>query len=269
MADDDYVEVEAVVRMRKDVPLAESRKTAGYYRGFTANSSDRGPEHVEIRFTGPSRERDSDAAYEPDVVDTEEQTAPPYERTREDKEAEQLAAAFVLIALIKAAQWAHPHVRHLLTERLFPFFVARREQWQERKLQRATARHSTGGPAGQEETAESQRVTGDALRAYEADMTSAEAREHLAELLIAQHFVREKSRLLANAGTREGAVPREVSRTVRALTPEQVAGALASVLATRPTVLRDLRALLAARSDEQPLQLRSATLSEALRLTDD
>jgi hypothetical protein len=50
MADDEeYDEVEAVVRIPKGERLADSRKTEGWSRGFTPKSTDKGPKHAEIR----------------------------------------------------------------------------------------------------------------------------------------------------------------------------------------------------------------------------
>src|SRR4051812_40950315 len=47
--DEDYIDRDAVVRMPKGERLADSKKTEGWSRGFTPNSPDKGPEHVEIR----------------------------------------------------------------------------------------------------------------------------------------------------------------------------------------------------------------------------
>jgi hypothetical protein len=55
MADEEYVEVDAVVRMPKGERLADSRTTEGWSRGFTPKSSDKGPEHVEIRLKDAAR----------------------------------------------------------------------------------------------------------------------------------------------------------------------------------------------------------------------
>ena len=42
-------------------------------------------------------------------------------------------------------------------------------------------------------------------------MTSADARQHLAEALIAEHFANEKMRLLANARIEDGGLPPELA----------------------------------------------------------
>lgn len=47
--DDEYEEFDAVVRKRKGEDLADSHKTEGWSRGFTKKTSERGPDHVEIR----------------------------------------------------------------------------------------------------------------------------------------------------------------------------------------------------------------------------
>lgn len=260
MADDGYIEVPAVVRMPKGERLADSRKTEGWSRGFTPKSSEKGPEHVEIRLTD---ERGASAAGpEPEVVYIHEYVEP--QKTREEEEAEELLRLLVVIAVVKAAEWAQPHVRRLLTEHVFPFLVEKREQWRERvaRRRRAKGRSSGTGPS-EVRPAEG---AGAALSVYEADMTSDEARRHLVKLLIAEHFVNEKRRLLANARIADD-VPSEVSDAVRALTPKQAAKALESILASKPTVLDEIRWVLAAGGEGSPRQLQGSPLDEVLRLT--
>ncbi|MBX9244310.1 hypothetical protein ICW40_05750 [Actinotalea ferrariae] len=260
MADDEYIEVPAVVRMPKGERLADSRKTEGWSRGFTPKSSDKGPEHVEIRLTGKG-DASADGP-EPEVVYIHEYVEP--QKTREEEEAEELLRLLVVIAVVKAAEWAQPHVRRLLTEHVLPFLVEKRKQWRERVARRRAAKgRSSGTGPGAVRPAEGTRA---ALSVYEADMTSDEARRHLVELLIAEHFVNEKRRLLANARIAED-VPSEVAGAVQALTPKQVAKALESILASKATVLDDIRWVLAAGGEGYPRQLEGSRLHEVLRLT--
>ena len=72
--DDDYVEVEAVVRIPRGERLADSRKTEGWSRGFTPKSSGKGPEHVEIRVKDKGAPQ---PVWEPQVIYVTEYTEAP------------------------------------------------------------------------------------------------------------------------------------------------------------------------------------------------
>ncbi|WP_327411166.1 hypothetical protein OG458_07220 [Streptomyces sp. NBC_01281] len=63
--DQEYDEVDAVVRIPKSEHLADSRKSEGWKRGFTPKTSDKGPEHVEIRL---KPEQESGFADKPKIV---------------------------------------------------------------------------------------------------------------------------------------------------------------------------------------------------------
>src|SRR3954454_17758581 len=67
--DEDYIEVDAVVRVPKGERLADSKKTKGWSRGFTPNSTDKGPEHVEIRLRDDARGAGPAASAGPDDED--------------------------------------------------------------------------------------------------------------------------------------------------------------------------------------------------------
>lgn len=271
MADDEYVEVEAVVRMPKGARLASSRSTDGYYRGFTARTSERGPEHVEIRFPGADETRRGGAASAaPGAADAHEYVYL-FDQEADEDDAEDLLQGLVLLGLIAAAVWAQPRLRRLLTERLIPFLSAKRQQWLERRARRTGARPGTGAAdsaASEIGSGKEPKAIGAALRVYEADMNSDEARQHLVELLVAQHFVNEKTRLLADARIADAAVPAELAKAVTALTPEAVTRALESMLKAKPSLVREVDQLLGAGSIGGPLLLEGAALNEVLRLTD-
>lgn len=259
MADDEYIEVPAVVRMPKGERLADSRKTQGWSRGFTPKSSEKGPEHVEIRLTD---EREApEAGPEPEVVYIHEYVEP--QKTRDDEEAEEMLRLLVVLAVVRAAEWAEPHVRRLLTEHVVPFLVEKREHWRARMERRRRTKGSTSAVEPSEVRPPD--GAGAALSVYEVDMTSDEARRHLVELLIAEHFVNEKRRILANARIADD-VPSDVSGAVQALTPKQAARTLESILASKPTLLDDIRGLLAAGGEGPPRQLQGNPLDEVLRL---
>src|SRR6476620_11602463 len=101
--DEDYIEVDAVVRMPAGERLADSRKTEGWSRGFTPNSTDKGPEHVEIRLKAEGEDDRSEP--EPLVVFINEPSQPPQPTV-----GEMLAAAFVNRVLDELVEAARPHV---------------------------------------------------------------------------------------------------------------------------------------------------------------
>lgn len=273
--DEDYVEVHAVIRMPKGERLADSKKTEGWSRGFTPKSTDKGPEHVEIRLKDDDEVVESKLAPDdPYIAFGYAHSESPHQKTREQEEAEELFRLLVILALIKGAQWAQPHLQRLWNELVIPFFNAKRNRWQERKARRRVQPEADKQSApkrpttvGQEVSVEESDGVSDALEAYEANMTSAEARQHFAEALIAQRFAAEKMRLLANARIKDGGLPPELARAIRALTPQQVEKALNSMLASKPTLLDDLGRFLEAGRKNQP-QLGSDGIRAALRLTE-
>lgn len=154
---------------------------------------------------------------------------------------------------------------------MIPFLSEKRHQWQELRTRRKAA-----VPVTVEEPAavvqgipvDGTNKVSTALEAYSANMTSAEARQHFAEALIAQHFANEKMRLLANARIADGGLPRELASAVQALTPKQAKTALESILASKPTLLDDLgKALELARHDDRP-RLEHNMIKAALHITD-
>jgi hypothetical protein len=101
--DEDYIEVDAVVRMPKGERLADSRKTEGWSRGFTPKSTDKGPEHVEIRLTDEGEGDQSEP--EPQVIYIHEYIEP--HRPQEQTWLEEIAADVVnqvINVLVEAAK---------------------------------------------------------------------------------------------------------------------------------------------------------------------
>lgn len=270
VAEDDYVEVDAVIRMRKGERLANSKKTEGWSRGFTPKSTDRGPEHVEIRIKDSDESSDEGVTLpEPEIIYAQEYVDQPRQRTQEEEELDELLGLLVLLSLIKAAEWAQPRLKNFWNERIIPYWTLKRATWLERKKRRKLDNDTSAKvpPAVVlNEPASDLDEVDTALDAYEANMTSAEARQHLAEALIAQHFANEKMRLLASAKIADGSPLPELTSAVRKLTPGQVSQALEAMLASQPALIGDLEQLLAGRQEE-PLQLGSPKLDEALRMT--
>lgn len=144
MADDEeYDEVEAVVRIPKGERLADSRKTEGWSRGFTPKSTDKGPEHVEIRLKG-----DSQGVPEPEVIYVTEYVEAP--RPPERSLAEQMAADFSKRVIEELIEAAKPHVAHWWNTHVIPAMRAKRDDFlpkrqarKAKKVRRAKATTTT------------------------------------------------------------------------------------------------------------------------------
>lgn len=273
----DYIEVDAVIRMPKGKRLADSKKTKGWSRGYTPKSTDGGPEHVEIRikedgegaasektFTDPSPPT-SKGYFQPPREDYFEQPRP---KTPEQEKLEELLQLLVRAAIVKATRWAEPRLERLWYERMVPFFNAKWDQWQEhRALRKADKQGASEAPpnVAQATSVEETNGVSDGLKAH---LTSAEARQHFAEALIAQHFANEKMRLLAAARIKDGGLPDELADAVLALTPKQVENALNSILASKPTLFDDLGKTLHATPGNK-LQLERDKVKAVRRLIND
>ncbi|MFZ3452528.1 hypothetical protein [Arthrobacter sp. 7Tela_A1] len=266
----EYIDVDAVVRMRKGERLADSKKTEGWSRGYTPKSTDKGPEHVEIRLKadGADAERDTGPA-EPQIVFINEYVEPS-RNTREQDELEELLGLLILLGIVKATAWVQPRLLRLWNERVIPFFTVKRGRWQERRALRKAGKQ----PTSSESTAVVQAMPVDGtssvsntLKAYQMDMTSVEARRHFTEALIAQRFANEKMRLLANARIEDGGLSPELATAVSALAPTQVENALDALLASTPTLLHDLENFIKTNPHEGQLQLGGAKLKAVLHLT--
>lgn len=256
--DEEYDEVEAIVRIPKGGSLADSKKTEGWSRGFTPKSADKGPEHVEIRLKGT----DEDSAKEwvlPDPISADGHVDPPREKTREQEELEELLQLLVMLGFIQAVEWAQPRLMRLWEERVVPFFVTKRERLLERKgKRRASSRRTVEKP---DEVTES-------LAAYEVSMTSDEARAHFVQALFARHFANEKLRLLENARIADDTMPAELFSAVRALTARDVENALESILKASPGLVNDLGGIIHQGRGDGLRLLDSDRVQEALLLTE-
>ena len=241
MDDDDYVEVPAFVRMPKDAQLAGSRKTEGYFRGFTPKSSEKGPEHVEIRLTS----QEDVSSYEPDDTETVYAHEPPQriEWTPEEIQAAAENIAWALAKVVGAVRWAQPRVQRLVDERMAPALRAQLEHLRGWKLKRDAADRPTASAtaAGMEilPAEEASKAVSDKQGSERIRMSSDEARAHLVALLMAEELAERVRTLLASALISDD-VPPEITTAVRELTPEQMAKALGSALAAEPNLLHDL-----------------------------
>lgn len=271
--EEDYEYVDAVIRKRRGVPLVDSKKTDGWHRGFTAKSSSAGPEHVEIRYKDDADGvASSPAPTDHDAPPSDEDTETTHQKSREQEELEEALGLLLMLGLFKAAEWAQPRLKRFWSEHVIPFFIGKRDRWRQRRAQRKIGpqTHSEGPTALALTTGiDATKVVSDSLVAYEATMTSAEARQHFTEALVAQHFADMKIRLLAQARIEDGGLPPEMAGAIQALTPAQVENALNSMLTSKPTLVGDLESFLQVNRNEGRRQLGSEEMKAVLRLTGD
>ncbi|MEB2526719.1 hypothetical protein [Kocuria rosea] len=270
--DQEYIDVDAVIRMPKGERLADSKKTEGWSRGFTPKSTDKGPEHVEIRLKTDGEDAKSDTApAQPQVIFIHDHVEPPFQKTREQEEFEVLLGLLIMLGIIKATEWAQPRWLRLWNQRLIPFCKVKRGQWQGLKARRKAGKQLTPDVSmtiAQAMPVDETNAVNIAFEAYQVKMTSTEARRHFAEALVAQRFANERMQLLDNARIENRGLPPELANAVQALTPTQVKNALDALLASKPTLLGDLRNILQMNCHEDQLQLGSDKMKAVLRFTD-
>ncbi|XUL85304.1 hypothetical protein ACQ86D_00195 [Streptomyces galilaeus] len=119
--DQEYDEVDAVVRIPKGERLADSRKSEGWSRGFTPKTSDKGPEHVEIRLKA---EKESGFADKPEIVYVTEYVEDQRPQLTPGQQAMADIAGQIIDGLVEIAK---PLVAHWWHTQTVPFLVARGE----------------------------------------------------------------------------------------------------------------------------------------------
>lgn len=199
-----------------------------------------------------------------------EHAQPQHEKTREQEELEEALGLLVMLGLIKAAKWARPRLQRVWSEHILTFLVVKRDQWRERKGWRQLSGQVTSEgltTIARAAPVDEANTVGNALKAYEATMTSAEARRHFAEALTVQRFVNVKMRLLDQARSEAGGLPPEWAVAINELTPKQVENALDSLLASKPALLEGLGEFLKTNRDGNQLHLSNEEIHSALRIT--
>lgn len=140
MAEDkEYDEVEAVVRIPKGERLADSRKTEGWSRGFTPKSTDKGPEHVEIRLKD---EGNPQSVLKREVTHMTEYVETP--RQPERGIAEQAMADFLNRVIDELIEAAKPHVAHLWNTQVIPAMRAKRDDFMRKRRARKAKKAQRG-----------------------------------------------------------------------------------------------------------------------------
>lgn len=234
MGDNGYEEVQATIRIPKGKRLADSHDTEGWTRGFTAKTSESGPQHVEIKINDPAVEAPH---YGYDGYDPDESYEPARAKTDEDQEYEEFVQHLIALAIVCAIELGKPFLRRLLEEKIIPFYQKQKATWET-----LTARRTKIQPQPLQPLLElgATRSLGDAVAVQEASMTSDEARRHFAEALMAQHFANERMRLLASARIEDIDLTPKALNDIKKLTQGEVEQTLMLLMANHPNMLTDI-----------------------------
>lgn len=244
MADgEDYIEVDAVVRMPNGERLADSRKTEGWSRGFTPKSTDKGPEHVEIRLKDEGEDDQSEP--EPQVVYIHEYIEP--QRPQERTWVEEIAAELVNQVINDLVEAAEPYVVHWRDTKVIPAvkakcddFVLKRQARKARKVNReADTVTLVSEPVGVGEAPAQEVAT--TLHDKKITMTSEQYQQLVLALLATDEFRDKLLQVLANAHV-EDSDPAALAQLqkLRELPTQQRSERVKEVLAGNPSILEDL-----------------------------
>lgn len=242
-ADEEYDEVEAVVRIPKGERLADSRKTEGWSRGFTPKSADKGPEHVEIRLKD---EGGSQPVQEPEVIDVTEYAEAP--RGPELSMAEQAVVAFLRSVIDELIEAAKPHVAHWWNTHIIPAMRAKRDGFllkrQARKVKRvgrakATMTTFIAEPAAEDEASSQQVAT--PPHDPKITMTSEQFQQLFMTWLAREEAQQALWHAIANAHIKDGDGTALAWRQgLNELSPRQRTERVKEILSANPSILGDL-----------------------------
>lgn len=242
MADnDEYDEVDAVVRIPKGERLADSRKSEGWSRGFTPKSTDKGPGHVEIRIkdrTDAPLDQEPEIVYVPEYVETPRQELTP---------AQQATADFLSRVMEDLYEAIKPVVAHWFKTRVVPAMKAKREELvqkrQDRKAAKSLRADASELAAPDEATTQEVATTSDEPT---ITVTSEQFQELFMTWLGREDAQQALWHAITHAQIEDGdATTLEWQRTLAELSPEERSERVADMLATNPAILEGLARLLA------------------------
>ncbi|WP_371645238.1 hypothetical protein OG974_02555 [Streptomyces sp. NBC_00597] len=245
MAEDpEYDEVNAVIRIPKGERLADSRKSPGWKRGFTPKTSDKGPEHVEIRLKA---EDESGFADKLEVVYVTKYVK---EQRPQLTPAQQFAADIAGQIIEGLVESAKPVVAQLWHTRAVPALAAKREAFvlkqQARRAQKKAlrARVTTTTPVavpGVEADAASQDVaTATASSDPKVTVTSEQFQQMFMTWLAREDAQQVLWSLIVNAEVEDGgAAALAWQQELKELSPEQRTERAMELLAANPSILED------------------------------
>lgn len=239
---DEYDEVDAVVRIPKGERLADSRKTEGWSRGFTPKSTDKGPEHVEIRLKDAA---DAQPDPQPEVVYVTEYVDTP---RRELTAAEQARADFLNRAIEDLYDVLKPVVAHWFRTRVVPAMKAKRDELRQKRQDRKATkalRDNVSEPAEQAE-ATSQEVAS-APSQPTITVTSEQFQELFMTWLAREDAQQMLWQAIAGAHIEDGdAATLAWQQGLAELSPQERSKRVGEILSSNPAILEGLGRLLTA-----------------------
>lgn len=241
MDNDEYDEVDAVVRIPKGERLADSRKTEGWSRGFTPKSTGKGPGHVEIRLKA---ETDAPLDQEPEVVYVSEYVEAP----RQELTASQQAAADFLSRVMEDLYEAlKPVVAHWFRTRVVPAVKTKREELRQKRQDRKATKSVL---AGASELAVLDEATSQQVATTPVEPTITVTSEQFQDLFMTWLGREDAQQALwhaiANAQIEDGsAATLAWQRSLAELSPQERSKRVAELLSTNPGILEGLARLLA------------------------
>lgn len=242
VADEEYDEVDALVRIPKGERLADSRKTEGWSRGFTPKSADKGPGHVEIRLKDTAA---ADLDQEPEVVYVTEYAESP---RRELTPSEQATADLLNRVIEDLYEVLKPVVADWVRVRVVPALKAKREALRQKRQERKAtqALRADASESGEQDAAIPQKV---ALVPSQPTITV--TNEQFQELFMTW-LVREDAQqmlwqAIASAHIEDGdAATLAWQQDLAELSPQERSERVAEILSSSPAILQGLGRLLAA-----------------------
>jgi hypothetical protein len=239
---EEYDEVDAVVRIPKGERLADSRKTEGWSRGFTPKSTDKGPGHVEIRLKDTVG---ADLDQEPEVVYVTEYVESP---RRELTPSEQATADFLNRVIEDLYEALKPVVAHWFRVRVVPAVKAKREELRQKRQERKAPKALR---ADASESAEQDAATSQEVAVVPSQPTITVTSEQFKELFTTW-LVREDAQqmlwqAIASAHIEDGdAATLAWQQDLGELSPQERSERVTEILSSNPAILRGLGRLLAA-----------------------
>lgn len=256
MADDEYDEVDAVVRIPKGERLADSRKTEGWSRGFTPKSSDKGPEHVEIRLKDAA---DADLDQEPEVIYVPEYVESPQ---RELTPSQQATADFLSRITEDLYEALKPVVAHWFRARVVPAVKIKRKELKQKRQDRKAekALRSNASESVEEQEATSQEVAAVSSQPT-ITVTSGQFQDLFMTWLAREDAQQMLWQAIANAQIEDGdAATLAWQQSLAELSPRERSERVGESLSSNPAILEGLGRLLTA---SLPLEAAEADAQRA------
>lgn len=240
--DQEYDEVDAVVRIPKGERLADSRRTEGWSRGFTPKSTDKGPGHVEIRLKNTA---DADLDQEPGVDYVTEYVESP---RRELTPSEQAMADFLSRVIEDLYEALKPVVAHWFRVRVVPAVKAKRDDLRQRRRERKATKALQVDAS---ESTEQDAATPQEAAVVPSQPTITVTSEQFQELFM-MWLVREDAQQLlwqaiASAHIEDGdATTLAWQQDLAELSPQERSERVAEILSSNPAILEGLGRILVA-----------------------